>query len=1115
MTVAKKINKKKIITTLDDNPLWYKDAIIYELHVRAFRDSNGDGIGDFRGLKKRIGYLQDLGVTAIWLLPFYPSPLRDDGYDIADYKSVNPIYGTIKDFKDFLNEAHARNIRVITELVVNHTSDQHPWFQRARKAPPGHPHREFYVWNDTPEKYTDTRIIFKDFETSNWTWDAVAKSYYWHRFYSHQPDLNFDNPAVHKAIEDVLNFWLDMGVDGMRLDAVPYLYEREGTNCENLQETHDYLKKLRKHVDKKFKNKMLLAEANQWPEDSVEYFGDGDECNMAFHFPLMPRMFMSIRMEDNYPIIDILEQTPQIPDNCQWAIFLRNHDELTLEMVTDEERDYMYRMYANEPRTRINLGIRRRLAPLLDNDRKKIELMNALLFSLPGTPVIYYGDEIGMGDNIYLGDRDGVRTPIQWSCDKNAGFSKANPQKLYMPVSIDPEYHYEAINIEAQQNNPSSLLWWMKQVIRLRKLFPAFNRGNIEFLYPENRRILAFIRKHEDEQILVVANLARKVEFVELDLKEYAGYVPIELFGQTEFPSIQESPYFITLSPYSFYWFLLKHKEVVTPTQPTKSELPKLENLTSVEQIFQTKTKSYFENKILPNYMKKCRWFAGKARKIKSISISGYIKLNKKDYFLLFLNVDYVEGESEVYSLPLAITSGEKVKHLEENYPNLIIAKCAIKEDEYSVLYDGIGDVEVQKLFLNSILSKKTFKSETGEIRAKTEKGYVKNQNADSLTPELLKAEQSNTSIIFENTYILKLYRRVEKGINPDLEIGRFLAEKSKFKNTPPLCGSIDFKDKTGNNYTLGVMSGYVPNFGDAWKFTLDEVSKFYENVRLLSLEREKLVELSEKHPVYMIDSEISDELKDTIGHYLSSAELLGVRTAEMHIALSSEPEEPNFSHESFSTLYIRSLYQSMRSMTDQSISLLKKSLKNLNEFSLPYAEKVVKVESEIKSKFQSIVGKKMDSVRIRIHGDYHLGQVLFTGKDFIILDFEGEPLRSITERKLKRSVLRDVAGMLRSFHYASVAVLFDKAYLGETFLEDLKWARLWYRSVSIYFLKGYLKTANKVPFLPSTKEGIATLLDIYLLEKAMYELKYELAQRPDWVRIPIQGILDLVDNKN
>src|SRR3954469_26013999 len=542
------------------DPTWYKDAIIYELHVRAFYDSVTDGIGDFGGLTEKLDYLEDLGVTAIWLLPFCPSPLKDDGYDIADYNDVHPSYGSLTDFQKFLKEAHRRGLRVITELVLNHTSDQHLWFQRSRRAAAGSRWRNFYVWSDTPEKYKETRIIFKDFETSNWTWDPVAKAYFWHRFYSHQPDLNWDNPEVREAMFAAMDFWLEMGVDGLRLDAVPYLIEREGTNCENLPVTHQMLRELRAHVDKRFTSRMLLAEANQWPEDSVAYFGKADECHMAFHFPVMPRLFMGLRMEDRYPIIDILRLTPAIPESCQWAMFLRNHDELTLEMVTDEERDYMYRSYAHDRQMRINLGIRRRLAPLLENDRRKIELMNALLFSLPGTPVIYYGDEIGMGDNVYLGDRNGVRTPMQWSGDRNAGFSKANPQRLYLPVNIDPQYHYEAVNVEAQHNNPHSLLWWMKRMVALRKQLRAMGRGSLEFLYPENRRILAFVRRYEEERVLVVANLSRFTQCVELDLSEYDGTRPLELFGSTAFPPVTDRPYFLSLGPHAFHWFALEPK---------------------------------------------------------------------------------------------------------------------------------------------------------------------------------------------------------------------------------------------------------------------------------------------------------------------------------------------------------------------------------------------------------------------------------------------------------------------------------------------------------------------------------------------------------------------------
>ena len=536
--------------------------------MRAFSDGNGDGIGDFKGLTEKLDYLQDFGVTALWLLPFYPSPLRDDGYDISDYTDIHPSYGTLHDFRAFLKAAHSRGLRVITELVVNHTSDQHPWFQRARRAAPGSKARDFYVWSNTQEKYQDARIIFKDFETSNWSWDPLAKAYYWHRFYAHQPDLNFDNPAVQKAIFGALDFWLSMGVDGLRLDAVPYLFEREGTSCENLAETHAFLKVLRRHVDDRYRDRMLLAEANQWPEDAAAYFGAGDECHMAFHFPVMPRLFMAVHMEDRYPIIDILQQTPQIPEASQWALFLRNHDELTLEMVTDEDRDYMYQVYATDPQARINLGIRRRLAPLLSSNRRKMELLNSLLFSLPGTPVLYYGDEIGMGDNIYLGDRNGVRTPMQWSADRNAGFSQANPQRLYLPVIIDPEHHYETVNVEAQQQNLNSFLWWMKRLIILRKRYLAFGRGSIEFLYPSNRKVLVFVRRYGDEAILAVANLSRFVQYAELDLAAFKGMVPLELFGQSRFPPVGDLPYFLTLSPHGFYWFKLEPAKTAQSSAP-------------------------------------------------------------------------------------------------------------------------------------------------------------------------------------------------------------------------------------------------------------------------------------------------------------------------------------------------------------------------------------------------------------------------------------------------------------------------------------------------------------------------------------------------------------------
>jgi maltose alpha-D-glucosyltransferase / alpha-amylase len=547
------------------DPLWYKDAIIYETHVRAFFDSNNDGIGDFRGLTQKLDYVQELGVTCLWLLPFFPSPLRDDGYDIADYTGVHATYGTLEDFKVFLDTAHERNLQVVIELVINHTSDQHPWFQAARRAPPDSPERNYYVWSDTDKKHSGARIIFTDTEKSNWSWDAEAKAYYWHRFFSHQPDLNFDNPAVIEEMIRAMRFWLDMGVDGMRLDAIPYLVERDGTNCENLPETHQVIKRIRRELDSRYGNRVLLAEANQWPEEVRHYFGDEDECHMAFHFPLMPRIFMALRLEDRMPITDIMSRTPEIPPSCQWGLFVRNHDELTLEMVTDDERDYMYFAYSADPRMRLNVGIRRRLAPLMDNNRRRIELINSILFSFPGTPIIYYGDEIGMGDNIYLGDRNGVRTPMQWSADRNAGFSRANPAQLYSPVIMDPIYGYQAINVEAQQSDSSSLLQWMRNMIALRKLFQVFGRGTLEFLNPGNRKVLAYLRRHQGDQVLCVANLSRFAQPVELDLACMAGMTPVEMLGYTEFPVIERTPYRLSLTPYGFLWFELQGSPAAAP----------------------------------------------------------------------------------------------------------------------------------------------------------------------------------------------------------------------------------------------------------------------------------------------------------------------------------------------------------------------------------------------------------------------------------------------------------------------------------------------------------------------------------------------------------------------
>ena len=1106
---------------LTDEPLWYKDAIIYELHIRAFSDSQADGVGDFLGLTDKLDYLEDLGVTSLWLLPFYPSPLKDDGYDISDYTTIQPVYGNMHDFRTFVDEAHRRGLRVIMELVINHTSNQHPWFQRARRAAAESRWRHFYVWSDTPEKYREARIIFKDSEYSNWTWDHEAKAYYWHRFYSHQPDLNYDNPAVRRAVLRVLDFWLRLGVDGLRVDAVPYLYEREGTNCENLLETHAFLKELRKHVDGKFKNRMLLAEANQWPEDAAGYFDDGNEVHMAFHFPLMPRMFMAVRMEDRFPVIDILQQTPVIPENCQWAIFLRNHDELTLEMVTDEERDYMYRMYATDPAARLNLGIRRRLAPLLNNDRKKIELMNGLLFSLPGTPVVYYGDEIGMGDNFYLGDRNGVRTPMQWSPDRNAGFSHANPQKLYLPPIIDPEYHYESINVDNQQNNPDSLLWWMKRIIALRKRFKAFGRGSLEFLHPKNRKILAFFRRYEDEVILVVANLSHAAQQTQLDLAEFQGRVPVELFGRAEFAPIDNGQYYFTLGPYAFYWFSLESERAeplrfrALPSEAVKT----LPALAETEQQLFEKENWFVLEAVLLDYIKGRRWFGGKARESWGLQVSDIIPIDSPEFAanLVLIRVEYSEGDPETYILPLTVSPAEQADQIMAEYPHAVIArlKPAKKDgDSGSLLYDALVNKDFCKFLMEAVGRRRHYKGKVGEVLASRTRIFNSARGATevSLEPVPVKAEQSNTSVVYGDRLILKLFRRLEEGTNPELEIGRFLTENTDLSHIPQLAGAFEYHRRKGRMITLATLQCFVPNEGDAWQYTLDFLNRYFKHV--LTHPTAQVPPVPQKHLLSLLE-EPPSLAQETIGPYLISAALLGRRTAELHVALASAPDDPEFAPEPFSLIYQNSLCHAMRSSTNQTLQLLRERLEDLPEGLKENAQQVLDSEKRIIERFQLIRNRKISAARIRCHGDYHLGQVLYTGKDFVIIDFEGEPARSLSERRIKRSPLRDVAGMIRSFHYAAHSAIVHQTSLALR-PEDVPvlehWAQFWYVWVSSSFLTSYLNNVEEARLLPDDPEQLRILLDAYLLEKAVYEIGYELNNRPDWLKVPLQGILQMIE---
>ena len=1100
----------------EKNPLWYKDAIIYEVHIRSFCDSNGDGIGDFRGLLQKLPYLRDLGVTAIWVLPFYPSPLRDDGYDIADYRGIHPDYGTLRDFQDFLRGAHALGMRVITELVLNHTSDQHPWFQKSRQAKPGSPWRDFYVWSDTPDKYLDARIIFKDFETSNWSRDPVAKSYYWHRFYSHQPDLNYDNPRVHDAMLRVMDFWFGMGVDGLRLDAVPYLYEREGTNCENLPETYEFLKKLRAYIDAKYPDRMLLAEANQWPEDAASYFGDGAACQMAFHFPLMPRMFMALQMEDSFPIINILQQTPVIPQQCQWALFLRNHDELTLEMVTDEERDYMYRIYARDPRARINLGIRRRLAPLMGDDRRKIELMNVLLFCLPGTPIIYYGDEVGMGDNYYLGDRNGVRTPMQWSPDRNAGFSATNPQKLYLPVIIDPEYHYEARNVENQAKNPASLLWWMKRMIDMRKRFKAFGWGSLEFIPLDNAKVLALIRKYEEQTILVLINLSRTTQFVQVNTPRFVGFYLEEMFSRNRFPAIKDSPYVVIVGPYEYHLLLMTDGGKSTKPQE-EGALPELVTTGSWENVLTVAALHQLEQSILPEYLKKCRWFQGKSRIVARVALVDRIPvdIDGSSVIVTLLDVSYTEGSTETYVLPLHFlpldAGGDAIIG---EAPTAAISRLKV-DDKVGLLYDGTYNGSFRSALFDVIARRKGIRSDGGRLYGRPSPGFsgLLGDKQPPIASQVVTTEQTNTAILYDKAFFLKLYRRLEDGVHPELEIGRFLSDRVGFEHVAPMAGVLEYRRNGVEPFGLALLQGFIPSQGDAWNFTLSEIGQFVDRVLAHRAEERDSPQAPISVQPELGQLEPSPALLELIrGFYPEMVELLGKRTGELHLALASRNDDPAFAPEPFALLYQRSVYQSMRSRAKKTLELLRKTLPAIPEQLRPEAETLLGLEHEILEVLQKFMVRKFSTLKTRIHGDYHLGQLLYTGNDFFVIDFEGEPVKSLSERRIKQSPLRDVDGMLRSFYYAAYAVLMQRSHVrAEDIPYLVPWLQAWYRYNASIFLSCYQKTVADSSFMPKEQEEVDIMLQTFMLDKALYELGYELNNRPEWVAIPIRGIMELL----
>ncbi len=1072
---------------LAPEPLWYKDAVIYQIHVKSFFDANNDGVGDFPGLLSKLDYIADLGVNVIWLLPFYPSPRLDDGYDIADYRGVHPDYGTLADVKRFIAAAHDRGIRVIAELVVNHTSDQHPWFQRARRSKPGSVWRDFYVWSDTDQAYGGTRIIFVDTERSNWTWDPVAGAYYWHRFYSHQPDLNYDNPRVLKEVLSVLRYWVELGVDGLRLDAVPYLVEREGTNNENLPETHAILKRIRTELDTHYPDCMLLAEANQWPEDTKDYFGDGDECHMAFHFPLMPRMYLAIAREDRFPITDILRQTPDIPPNCQWAIFLRNHDELTLEMVTQSERDFLWETYAVDRQARLNLGIRRRLAPLMERDRRRIELMNYLLLTMPGTPVVYYGDEIGMGDNIHLGDRNGVRTPMQWSPDRNGGFSRVgDPSRLVLPSIMDPLYGYEAVNVEAQAADPHSLLMWTRRTIAIRQQYKAFGRGSFRLLYPKNRKVLAYLREHEDVTILCVANLARTPQAVELEVAEFRGRVPIELTGGSVFPPIGDLTYLLTLPPFGFYWFSL-----ATETSWPSAHTPPPEPMPEYQTIVLRRdfhdgllaARGVLEKEVLPPYLRMRRWFALKDQTIQSVRLAALMRLGVPDLLLAEIQVDTPSGTS-CWQLPFGIAWEDRPE------PSPLPAQLALarvrRGASVGLLTDGFALPDFARIVMARLAAPAELATDHGEIRFEPTSMMREVTVPPDAELMWLTAEQSNASLVVGDVAVLKLFRRVTDGPHPEAEMGRYLTEHG-FEHTPALLGEMVRVNQDGSSRTLAIAQAFIRNQGDGWTWTLDLLNR-------------ALSDLTGGDEAQAADAE---KLED----YLQFATLLGARVGELHAVLEGETANADFAPEPASAA-------TAADWADQAEAQLAAACKGLAALADPDPETIVARTQVLDARdalvavVRGLAAHGEGATLTRIHGDLHLGQVLVANGAVFIIDFEGEPEKPVAVRRRKTSRLRDVAGMLRSFDYAAAVVrrksLASHAHLPEARVRG--------------FLDGFVRRATEAflvgyhAAIPATDAAVEQgLLDLFLIEKAAYEIAYEAGNRPAWIDVPLAGLARIV----
>jgi maltose alpha-D-glucosyltransferase/alpha-amylase len=1119
---------------------WHRDAIFYEVPVKSFFDADGDGVGDFPGLMSKLDYLQELGVTCLWLLPFYPSPLRDDGYDVSDYRGVHPPYGTADDFRMFLGEAHRRGLRVAAEMVINHTSDQHPWFQAARSAPPGSPLRDFFVWADDDRRLAGAGAPDHDGQRSHWTWDPEARAFYFHSFFSHQPDLNYDRPAVRDEVRKVLRFWLEMGVDGLCLNGAAYLFKRDGTPSEHLAETHAFLKEVRRELDAAYPGRMLQAGVSAWPAEAARYFGDGDEAHMVPNLPLAQRLFLALRQEDRHPVADLLRQTPAPPDGCQWVVLLRNHDELTLALATDEERDYMYREYAADPRTLRHGGILRRLAPMVDNNRRRLELLFGLLFSLPGAPLLYYGDEIGMGDNPYLGGRAGVRTPMQWSADRHAGFSDADFARLFAPPVLDPIYGCRAVNVEAQRRDPSSLYHWLRRLIALRKRTPALACGSLEPLEPANRKVLAVLRRLGDEIILVAANLSRSAQPAELDLSAFAGLVPVEWSGRTAFPRVGANPYVLTLGPHDLYWFSLRKSAEEAPTLRAAPQLEEVESLPAVEVAGDWDgvlegARVALEGSVLPGYLRSQRWFGGKARRVESVHLEdwGGLPGGSGRTFWALLDVWFADGASDLYLLPVGVADGPAAVRMVESMRPWVLATLHGPAGE-AVLHDALADDAACTAILNAIGDQREFVTQQGRIRGVPTAAFARLRGDASRRLPVVRgpATSSNSLVFYGRRLVLKLFRRLEVGVNPDMEVGRFLTEESPFGRTPATAGGLEYQRPGSPPMSLAIVQALAPNQGDGWRHAIDELGRYYDRAsgRMhgpdpLPPDPRRLAEL--------VDAIPPPGALEIIDGWLHTAAVLGRRTAEMHLALcatgglsaralgevetrADKPPvahtlDPAFVPEPVTDADLAALRNEIAGQARRALAALRDNLDRL-QAQVQLAAAPLMHDADLPERAGRSVPDHVAAAKIRCHGDYHLGQVLWVENDFVILDFEGEPTRTVEERRAKQSPLKDVAGMLRSFDYAAHAGLFAFTHSRpDDFFRLTPWADLWRQWVSAAFLRAYRDAAGPAPFMPAEQERFTALLDAFLLGKAFYELAYELNNRPDWVRIPLWGVLSLL----